>query len=160
MQAHAKPLSSLLSADLIAATRYTPAVSEIVITALSLDSRIVGSGTLFAAIPGTQVDGARFIPQALAAGASAILCAPDADVPDTSVPILRTDNPRQVIAQLAARFFERQPKTIVAVTGTSGKSSVADFARQIFAHAKRASASVGTIGLVKPDGETYGSLTT
>ena len=61
---------------------------------------------------------------------------------------------------MAARFYPAQPGTIVAVTGTSGKTSVADFARQIFAHLGRKAASLGTIGLVKPDGSVYGGLTT
>ena len=58
---------------------------------------------------------------------------------------------------MAARFYPAQPETIVAVTGTSGKTSVADFTRQIFAALGRKAASLGTIGLVKPDGSVYGA---
>ncbi len=72
----------------------------------------------------------------------------------------RLTEPRRTLALMAARFFEPQPETIVAVTGTSGKTSVADFTRQIFTALGRQAASLGTIGVVKPDGAVYGSLTT
>ena len=74
--------------------------------------------------------------------------------------MLSAAEPRQALALMAARFYPDQPGTIVAVTGTSGKTSVADFARQIFAQLGRKAASLGTIGLVKPDGSVYGGLTT
>jgi len=76
------------------------------------------------------------------------------------VPILRAENPRQVLAQLAAKFYRPQPATVVAVTGTSGKTSVADFTRQILLSAKRSAASIGTIGVITADEARYGSLTT
>jgi UDP-N-acetylmuramoyl-L-alanyl-D-glutamate--2,6-diaminopimelate ligase len=76
------------------------------------------------------------------------------------VPILRAEEPRRTLALMAARFFGVQPETVVAVTGTSGKTSVAEFTRQIFASLGHASASLGTIGLVKSNGSVYGSLTT
>ena len=76
------------------------------------------------------------------------------------VPVLASAEPRRALALMAARFFAAQPDRIVAVTGTSGKTSVADFTRQIFAALGRKAASLGTIGLVKPDGSVYGSLTT
>ncbi|MFX8266510.1 Mur ligase family protein, partial [Acinetobacter baumannii] len=72
------------------------------------------------------------------------------------MPVLRAKNPRRALALVAARFYGAQPETIVAVTGTSGKTSVAEFTRQIFASAGYKAASVGTIGVVKPDGATYG----
>jgi len=73
---------------------------------------------------------------------------------------LRVANPRRVLAQIAARLHPGQPSTAVAVTGTSGKTSVADFTRQIFAALGRQAASLGTIGLIKPHEAIYGSLTT
>ena len=81
-------------------------------------------------------------------------------LPRRAWPCLRAAEPRRALALMAARFYPAQPGTIVAVTGTSGKTSVADFARQIFAHLGRKAASLGTIGLVKPDGSVYGGLTT
>lgn len=136
------------------------AAGDIEITSVTADSRLVAPGSLFAALPGTHVDGATFIPAALAAGAAAILTHPAADVGAPDVPVLRTDDPRRMLALLAARFYGRQPATIVAVTGTSGKTSVADFTRQIFAALGHQSASIGTIGTIRPDGSIYGSLTT
>ena len=77
-----------------------------------------------------------------------------------SVPFVRARNPRRALALAAARFYPQQPKTIAAVTGTSGKTSVAAFARQIWLSLGHASASIGTIGLVSPKRTIYGSLTT
>ncbi len=146
---------------LLAAIVDEPAVaSEIEITSVTADSRYVTPGSLFAALPGSQVDGARFVPAAVEAGAAAVLAGLNADVGDTDIPILRVQDPRRVLALLAARFYGRQPENIVAVTGTSGKTSVADFTRQIFSALGRQSASIGTIGIIKPDGSIYGSLTT
>jgi UDP-N-acetylmuramoyl-L-alanyl-D-glutamate--2,6-diaminopimelate ligase len=76
------------------------------------------------------------------------------------VPFVVTANPRRALAQAAARFYPRQPATIAAVTGTSGKTSVAAFTRQIWERLGHASASIGTIGLVSPKRTVYGSLTT
>jgi UDP-N-acetylmuramoyl-L-alanyl-D-glutamate--2,6-diaminopimelate ligase len=76
------------------------------------------------------------------------------------VPVVVTPNPRRALALAAAKFYPRQPQTIAAVTGTSGKTSVAAFARQIWQRLGHASASIGTIGLVSPERTVYGSLTT
>src|SRR6185369_1500140 len=76
------------------------------------------------------------------------------------IAVLTAAEPRHTLAMMAARFYPAQPDTIVAVTGTSGKTSVADFARQIFIRLGHKAASLGTIGLIKPDGSVYGGLTT
>ena len=131
------------------------------IKGLSLDSRTVAPGELFAALAGSTADGARFISDAVNKGASAVLVGAETAVPNNlTVPVLRSGNPRRALAQLAVKFYARQPETIVAVTGTSGKTSVADFTRQIFLSAGRSAASIGTIGVVTADGADYGSLTT
>jgi UDP-N-acetylmuramoyl-L-alanyl-D-glutamate--2,6-diaminopimelate ligase len=129
------------------------------IAAITVDSRKVAPGGLFVAVPGAKTDGAKFILDAVAKGASAIVTGKGVAV-DAPVPVLAVDEPRRVLSIMAARFFGRQPETVVAVTGTSGKTSIAAFVRQIFAHAGHQAASVGTIGIVSPTGETYGSLTT
>ena len=136
-----------------------PAVA-IEISGLTADSRLVRPGFLFAALRGTVADGADFANAAIAAGAAAILTDSDAEIADNSVPLLRARDPRRVLALLAARFYPRQPKHLVAVTGTSGKTSVAVFLRQIFERAGHNAASIGTIGLVGPAGGEPGSLTT
>jgi UDP-N-acetylmuramoyl-L-alanyl-D-glutamate--2,6-diaminopimelate ligase len=131
------------------------------ITRITADSRQAQPGALFVALSGTKADGARFIADAVAKGAVAVVAGEEAAVPDgLAVPVLRAKEPRLALALMAARFYGAQPETVVAVTGTSGKTSVAEFTRQIFAAAGHRSASLGTIGVVKPDGAVYGSLTT
>ena len=129
------------------------------VTGLAVDSRAVKPGDLFFALAGTKTDGARFIDAAIAAGAVAV--AGDHPPPgERRVPFVTTPNPRRALALAAAKFFPRQPATIAAVTGTSGKTSVAAFTRQIWQRLGHASASIGTIGLVSPKRTVYGSLTT
>jgi UDP-N-acetylmuramoyl-L-alanyl-D-glutamate--2,6-diaminopimelate ligase len=129
------------------------------VTGVAMDSRAVKPGDLFFALTGHKTDGARFVDAAIAKGAVAIA----GDHPPSNsgrVPFVRTPNPRRALALAAARFYPQQPKTIAAVTGTSGKTSVAAFARQIWLSLGHASASIGTIGLVSPKRTIYGSLTT
>jgi UDP-N-acetylmuramoyl-L-alanyl-D-glutamate--2,6-diaminopimelate ligase len=130
------------------------------IAGVAADSRKVRPDHLFVAVPGTKADGLSYLPQALAAGAAAIMAerAPAA-LPD-GIAFVRVDNVRRALALAAARFYPRQPATIAAVTGTSGKTSVAAFTRQIWASLGCEAASIGTIGLVTPREEIYGSLTT
>jgi UDP-N-acetylmuramoyl-L-alanyl-D-glutamate--2,6-diaminopimelate ligase len=131
------------------------------IAGISSDSRTVKPGFLFAAVPGTKADGGRFIADAIGKGARAILMASESALNSgTTVPVLRTRDPRRALALVAARFYGIQPEFAVAVTGTSGKTSVAEFTRQIFQALGHQAASLGTIGVVKPNGAVYGSLTT
>jgi len=141
-------LALLAGPDLkVSDDRATPDISG-----LTADSREVQPGFLFAALPGVQFDGAKFISDAISRGAVAVLMASGHDsASDWGVPVLRVDNPRSVLAKMAARFYDRQPETIVAVTGTNGKTSVAAFVRQIWAHLGLKSASLGTVGLVTPE---------
>ncbi len=131
------------------------------VTGISADSRTVTPGFLFAAVPGTRNDGLTFVSQAVSRGAVAVLaqCMPSAPVPDHVTFVLVPDV-RRALALAAAKFYPRQPATIAAVTGTSGKTSVAAFTRQIWAKLGHAAASIGTVGVVTPTGEQYGSLTT
>ncbi len=128
---------------------------------VTADSRAVKSGDLFVAIAGGKTDGLRFVDAALAAGAIAVMAerAPQRPLPDT-VAFIRVANARRALAHAAAKFYPRQPRVIAAVTGTSGKTSVAAFTRQIWSALGHRAASIGTIGVVSPRGETYGSLTT
>jgi UDP-N-acetylmuramoyl-L-alanyl-D-glutamate--2,6-diaminopimelate ligase len=136
-----------------------PSARAAEVSGLAVDSRSVKPGELFFALAGSRTDGARFIGQAIASGAVAI--AGDRPPQRTcSVPFVVTPNPRRALALAAAKFYPRQPATIAAVTGTSGKTSVAAFTRQIWQRLGRESASIGTIGLVSPKRTIYGSLTT
>ncbi|MGD9739174.1 MAG: UDP-N-acetylmuramoyl-L-alanyl-D-glutamate--2,6-diaminopimelate ligase [Bauldia sp.] len=134
-----------------------PAVEVVGITA---DSRAVRPGLLFAALRGAKADGAAFAAAAIAAGAAAILAPTDFALDDPGIPVVRVDDPRRALALAAARFYPRQPRHLVAVTGTSGKTSVAVFTRQIFEAAGFPAASVGTIGVVAPGRIEPGGLTT
>jgi UDP-N-acetylmuramoyl-L-alanyl-D-glutamate--2,6-diaminopimelate ligase len=139
--------------------RIDPQAEAVVVEGLAVDSRIVKPGDLFFALAGHNTDGARFIDSAIGAGAVAVA----GDHPPQGmlgVPFVTTPNPRRALSLAAAKFFPRQPATIAAVTGTSGKTSVAAFARQIWQRLGHASASIGTIGLVSPKRTVYGSLTT
>jgi UDP-N-acetylmuramoyl-L-alanyl-D-glutamate--2,6-diaminopimelate ligase len=137
------------------------AASHVQVTGITADSRAVRPGYVFAALRGSKADGTKFVDDAVAKGAVAVIAAADAalTVPD-DVTVLRASEPRRALALMAARFYGAQPRVAVAVTGTNGKTSVAEFTRQIFAACGRSAASLGTIGLVKPDGGVYGSLTT
>ena len=128
---------------------------------VAFDSRKVTGDDVFVALAGARADGARFIMDAVGHGAVAIVSGGQrpADLP-AGVAFAQVDDPRRALALAAAKIHPRQPKTIVAVTGTSGKSSVADFTRQIFQALGHESASVGTIGVVTSKGADYGSLTT
>jgi len=119
------------------------------IAGVTADSRRVRPGWLFAALPGANADGARFVPDALAAGAAAVLAGQS--LPDFAAPVVRTHDPRRAYALASAAFWGVQPGTCVAVTGTNGKTSVATFCRQIFACLGRVSASMGTLGVTAGD---------
>jgi UDP-N-acetylmuramoyl-L-alanyl-D-glutamate--2,6-diaminopimelate ligase len=136
--------------------------AEIEIKGLSADSRRIEPGFLFAALPGTRADGRAFIAEALARGAAAILAPYDTELPASigRTPVIFDDNPRRRLALMAARFYRRQPKEIAAVTGTSGKTSVAHFTRQLWTLMGFRAGSLGTLGVVAPGHDREGALTT
>lgn len=133
---------------------------NIEITGLTADSRAVVPGMLFAALPGSSMDGAKFAPDAVEKGAAAILTGEDAAIDEIDVPVIRVKNPRRELALAAARYYGQQPENVVAVTGTSGKTSITVFTRQIWEAAGFTAASLGTIGLVTSSGRNEGGLTT
>ncbi|MBO0752674.1 MAG: UDP-N-acetylmuramoyl-L-alanyl-D-glutamate--2,6-diaminopimelate ligase, partial [Bradyrhizobiaceae bacterium] len=141
--------------------RWDGPLQSLAVTGISADSRTVKPGFLFAALPGTKSDGLSFVPQAVAAGAVAVLAQARLAAPlPGGVAFIQVPQVRRALALAAARFYPRQPSTIAAVTGTSGKTSVAAFTRQIWTKLGHAAASIGTVGVVTPRGEQYGSLTT
>ncbi|MBP7648586.1 MAG: UDP-N-acetylmuramoyl-L-alanyl-D-glutamate--2,6-diaminopimelate ligase [Phenylobacterium sp.] len=115
------------------------------IEGVTADSRKVKPGFLFAALPGTKADGLAFVPSAVAAGAAAVIAT--AEAPGVDVPFVVTPDPRRAYALAAAAFWKDQPATVVAVTGTNGKTSVAGFCRQIFNAGGHRAASMGTLGV-------------
>jgi UDP-N-acetylmuramoyl-L-alanyl-D-glutamate--2,6-diaminopimelate ligase len=133
---------------------------DIEIAGLTADSRAVRDGYLFAALPGSKEDGSKFIADALYHGAAAVL-AKTGTPPVADVPMITDDNPRRAFALACARFYARQPQTIAAVTGTSGKTSTVSFAQQLW-HLSgiKSCASLGTLGLRGPGMMKSGALTT
>ncbi len=132
------------------------------IVGLTCDSRLVEPGFLFAALAGARADGRAFIPEAMRRGAAAVLAPPGTRIEtrEPPVPLLVDDNPRRRFALMAARFFASQPRTVAAVTGTNGKTSVVSFLRQVWTRLGRQAAGVGTLGIAAPGLEVAGSLTT
>ena len=130
----------------------TECPSGLAITGLASDSRDVVAGSLFAALPGKNFHGAKFLGKAISAGASAVLT--DADgakianlLNGTAPPVIVHENPRAELARAAAIWFGGQPGTMVAVTGTNGKTSVASMTRQLWECLGRTAASIGTLGV-------------
>ena len=144
-----------------------PIMRETEISGLTADSRRVEPGYLFAALPSATensgTDGRDYIEDAVARGAVAIL-APDGttvETPGENAPcVIIDENPRWRLAQFASRFYEKQPRTVVGITGTNGKSSVAGFTRQIWSVLGETSASMGTLGLDADGFDAGPSLTT
>ena len=128
------------------------------IAGIAFDSRKVEPGDVFFALAGGKDDGLRHAGEAAAKGASAIVA--ERETEPLGTPVVRVDDARAALARAAARLYRRQPFTIVGVTGTSGKTSVTAFARQIWTSLGLEAASLGTIGVVSRPLTLYGSLTT
>jgi len=128
------------------------------VTGFAIDSRKVAPGTVFGAFQGSTVNGEDFIPAAIAAGAIAIVARPEAKV--AGAVHIADANPRRAFARLAAAFFTPVPECIVAVTGTNGKTSVAEMVRQIWRMAGHRAASIGTLGVTTADESVSTGLTT
>ncbi len=139
-----------------------PWFSTLAITGITADSRCVRPGYLFAALPGANADGRRFIAQAVENGAAAVLAPPGTDWPAgvPPRPMITDAEPRRVLARMAAGQAGAPPKKIVAVTGTNGKTSTVDFLRQLWTFAGLKAASLGTLGLIAPHHAGGSGLTT
>lgn len=143
--------------ELLATPDLEPALRGLKIAGLTADSRLARDGFAFFAIPGHAGDGMSYVTDAAARGACVVIAQRVAQCP---LPLVVVDDVRRALALAAARFFPRQPSTIAAVTGTSGKTSVVAFLRQIWAALGREAASLGTVGIVESRGAHYGALTT
>ncbi len=128
------------------------------ITGFAIDHRKVAPGTIFGAFQGSAVNGEDFIPAAIAAGAIAIVARPEAKV--VGADHIADANPRRAFAHLAAQFFTPVPATIIAVTGTNGKTSTVEMTRQLWRMAGHRAASIGTLGVTTPDESVSTGLTT
>ena len=128
------------------------------ITGFAIDHRKVAPGNIFGAFQGSAVNGEDFIPAAIASGAIAVVARPDAKV-DGALH-LSDAAPRKLFATLAARYFTPTPGTVVAVTGTNGKTSTVEMTRQIWRMCGFRAASIGTLGVTTPDESASTGLTT
>ena len=149
-------LQALLSVDAESDAR----LASMELAGISADSRRITPGDLFIAVTGIKEDGLRFVDQALAAGAVAVMAQRTPPLLPQSIAWVKVNNVRRALALAAAQFFPRAPQVIAAVTGTSGKTSVASFTRQIWSRQGIAAAAIGTVGLTSPKRDIYGSLTT
>ncbi|MBS0480846.1 MAG: UDP-N-acetylmuramoyl-L-alanyl-D-glutamate--2,6-diaminopimelate ligase [Proteobacteria bacterium] len=147
-----------LSALAAAAGIALPGGAEAAVTGFAIDNRKVAPGTVFGAFQGASVNGETFIPAAITAGAVAVVARRAARV-EGAIHIA-SDNPRQTFARLAAGFFQPVPETIVAVTGTNGKTSTVEMTRQIWRMAGQRAASIGTLGVTTSDESISTGLTT
>ena len=133
------------------------------ISGLTADSRNIEQGYLFAAFSGSATDGRLFISQAIEAGATYILAQTGTilsqDDADKAI-LIEDDNPRLCFAMMASKFYPNRPEVISAVTGTSGKTSTANFTAQLWNALGHKAASLGTLGVLTPDGQSNANLTT
>ena len=115
------------------------------ITGITCDSRRVEKGSLFAALEGARADGREYIPAAVERGAAAILCRGSADA---EVPVISMENPRRALGRMAAEFYGRPAErmTMIAVTGTKGKTTTTHMVREILMQAGLKTGLIGTLG--------------
>ena len=132
--------------------------SDSEVTGFALDHRKVARGSVFGAFKGAVFNGEEFIPEAVEHGAVAVVARPEARV--ENVPHLADEEPRRLFADLAAKFYAPYPETVVAVTGTNGKTSTVEMTRQIWRMCGHRSASIGTLGVTTSDDQVKTGLTT
>ena len=132
--------------------------SDSEVTGFAIDHRKVARGSIFGAFKGAVFNGEDFIGQAVERGAVAVVAAPEA--PRSTVPLIADSEPRRLFAELAAKFYAPFPSTLVAVTGTNGKTSTVEMTRQIWRMSGHRSASIGTLGVTTSDEQVKTGLTT
>lgn len=148
--------------ELMRRTGIAGLVENGVVAGLTADSRAVAPGMVFAALPGLRADGRAFIADAVDRGAAAVIAPEGTDWPPGVPvrPLITSADPRRTLALMAAAFHGAQPRTVVAVTGTNGKTSTVDFLRQVWTAEGERAASLGTLGLVAEGFPPGPSLTT
>ena len=135
-------------------------IQDINIKGLSLDSRQIKKNYLFFATKGTKYNGEDYIFSAIRKGAGAIVCHKDCKIRNKKIPIIKIKNIKKIIAEACKAFYQAKPKNIIAITGTNGKSSVAEFYHQILLSQKIPVASIGTLGIKTSKKITRTNLTT
>ena len=126
---------------------------NIIISGLSTNSKEIKKNYIFFAVRGSKFNGEHFIKDAINKGACVIICEKNCKIKHKKIPIIKTKNIRYFLSELASRFYNSKPKNIIAVTGTNGKTSVADIFYQIMTINNLPSATIGTLG-IKYNGKT------
>ena len=124
-----------------------PNIENIKIEGLSLDSRQIKKNYIFFAVRGTEFNGEKFIPDAISKGAKVIICSQNCKIKTNKILIVKVRSIHKVITRACQKFYSKKPKNIIAITGTNGKSSVAEFYHQILMMQKISAASIGTLGI-------------
>ena len=132
--------------------------SDSEVTGFAIDHRKVARGSIFGAFKGAVFNGEDFIDEAVDRGAVAVVARPEAHV--AKVPHLADREPRRLFAELASKFYAPYPNTVVAVTGTNGKTSTVEMTRQLWRMSGHRSASIGTLGVTTSDDQVKTGLTT
>ena len=132
---------------------------KIPVKGICFDSRKIKKNDVFFAIKGNQTSGVQYIEQAIAKGASAIISYKKIKLKNTKIPLIAVKDVRKSLSQLSSKFYKKKPKNIIAVTGTNGKSSVADFFYQILNLLKIPVASIGTLGILSKNYKKNTNLT-
>tara|TARA_B100000686_G_scaffold196981_1_gene203854 strand:- start:25942 stop:28794 length:2853 start_codon:yes stop_codon:yes gene_type:complete len=121
---------------------------RIAIKGISFDSRKTKKNDIFFAIEGSKKSGTRFVKEAILKGSSAIVIDKKKKIKNLNIPLIKVKNVRKSLSEACSKFYRKKPKNIIAVTGTNGKSSVANFFYQILDLNKISAASIGTLGIV------------
>jgi UDP-N-acetylmuramoyl-L-alanyl-D-glutamate--2,6-diaminopimelate ligase len=132
--------------------------ADVEVTGFAIDHRKIVPGSVFGAFAGARVNGEDYIRDAIAAGAIAVVAAPTAAI--SGAIKLQDVQPRRLFARMAARFYAPYPETVVAVTGTNGKTSTAELTRQLWRLLGEKSASIGTLGITTAVDQVHTGLTT
>ena len=120
---------------------------NLIVKGLSTDNKKIKKGFIFFAIKGQKLNGENFISKAIKKGAIAIVCSKNCKFKSKKIPFLKTLNPRHSLSEISSKFYKLKPKKIIAVTGTNGKTSVADLFYQILNLNNIRVASIGTLGI-------------
>jgi len=120
---------------------------DIFISGLSTNSKEVKKNYIFFAIKGNKINGENFIPEAIQKGASVIVCSKAYKTKNKKIKIIKTNKVRYLLSDLASKYYPLKPKNIFAVTGTNGKTSVADIFYQLLRINNIPAATIGTLGI-------------
>ena len=120
---------------------------NIKVTGLSINSKDIKKGYIFFAIKGNRSNGEKFIDEAVKKGAQVIVCSKQCKYTNSKITVIKSSNIRYLLSEITSKFYRLKPKNIIAVTGTNGKTSVADLFYQILNINKVPVASIGTLGI-------------